>query len=244
VLSSALQARGLVALVVNLVLAVIAYRSGGLDRIGSFVGALLGTVIFLSLGGAGYALLAAFYVLGSGATRIGLARKQSRGIAQDDSGRRSARNVIANGGVATAWALVALLTPFDDAAVLAVAAALAAATGDTLASEVGQLTGGRTVLITGFSRVSPGTGGGISLSGSLAGVGGATLIAVLGGALGLFDGAAVKVVALAGLLGVFADSLLGATLERRGWLSNEGVNFSATLAASFAVLLWFLFGAG
>ena len=28
------------------------------------------------------------------------------------------------------------------------------------------------------------------------------------------------------------DSLLGATLQRRGWINNEAVNFFATLAAA------------
>jgi uncharacterized membrane protein len=34
--------------------------------------------------------------------------------------------------------------------------------------------------------------------------------------------------------GLFFDSLLGATLERRGWIGNDLVNFSSTL---FAALL-------
>lgn len=200
----------------------LAYWAGGLDRIGSASGMLVGTLVYLSLGGAGYALLAAFYILGSGATRVGLVRKQSRGLAQPDSGRRSARNVIANSGVAVAWSVVALLTPFGDAAVLAFGAALAAATGDTLASEFGQLVGGRTRLIINLSRVKPGTEGGVSLWGSLAGLGGSISIAALGGWLGLYAGAVVPVVALAGVLGVFVDSLLGATLERQGGARQRG----------------------
>jgi uncharacterized membrane protein len=36
--------------------------------------------------------------------------------------------------------------------------------------------------------------------------------------------------------GMFFDSLLGATLERRGWLNNDGVNFLSTAsAAGFAL---------
>ena len=237
-LSDAIAERWLVAIAINLVLGALAYRAGGLDRTGSASGMLLGIVLYLSLGAAGYALLAAFYILGSGATRLGPVRERSRGLAQADSGRRSARNVIANAGVAVAWAVVALLTPFRDAAVPACAAALAAATGDTLASELGQLVGGRTRLITDLSPVEPGTEGGVSLWGSLAGLGGSVTIAALGGWLGLYAGAVVPAVALAGVLGIFADSLLGATLERRGLLDNEGVNFAATLAASLAVVWW------
>jgi uncharacterized membrane protein len=39
-------------------------------------------------------------------------------------------------------------------------------------------------------------------------------------------------VAAAGFLGTVIDSLLGATLERRRWLGNNGVNLLSTLAAA------------
>jgi uncharacterized membrane protein len=39
-----------------------------------------------------------------------------------------------------------------------------------------------------------------------------------------------------GVFGLFFDSLLGATLERRGWLNNDAVNFLSTAsAAAFAL---------
>jgi uncharacterized membrane protein len=41
-----------------------------------------------------------------------------------------------------------------------------------------------------------------------------------------------------GIFGLFFDSLLGATLEERGWLNNDGVNFLSTMsAAGFALVL-------
>jgi uncharacterized membrane protein len=36
----------------------------------------------------------------------------------------------------------------------------------------------------------------------------------------------------AGVLGLFFDSLLGATLERRGWIGNDLVNFASTAFAA------------
>ena len=44
----------------------------------------------------------------------------------------------------------------------------------------------------------------------------------------------VAVVAAAGVAGTLADSVLGATLERRGLLDNEGVNFASTLCGALA----------
>jgi uncharacterized membrane protein len=44
------------------------------------------------------------------------------------------------------------------------------------------------------------------------------------------------IVVLAGAAGLFFDSLLGATLERRGWLGNDLVNFASTLFAAALAL--------
>jgi uncharacterized membrane protein len=41
---------------------------------------------------------------------------------------------------------------------------------------------------------------------------------------------------VAGVLGLFFDSLLGATMERRGWLGNDLVNFSSTAFAAVVSL--------
>jgi uncharacterized membrane protein len=40
-----------------------------------------------------------------------------------------------------------------------------------------------------------------------------------------------------GVFGLFFDSLLGATLERRGWLNNDAVNFLSTASAAALALL-------
>jgi uncharacterized membrane protein len=41
---------------------------------------------------------------------------------------------------------------------------------------------------------------------------------------------------LAACAGLFFDSLLGATVERRGWLGNDLVNFASTLFTALAAL--------
>ena len=45
--------------------------------------------------------------------------------------------------------------------------------------------------------------------------------------------------ALGAVGGLFVDSLLGATAERRGWLNNDAVNFLSTVAAAVIAALFF-----
>jgi uncharacterized protein (TIGR00297 family) len=91
-------------------------------------------------------------------------------------------------------------------------------------------------MLTTLRKVEPGTDGAISVAGTLAGfVAGA--VVSLAGTLALGGGWEMFWIAGAGgVFGFFFDSLLGATLERRGWLNNDAVNFLSTAsAAAFAL---------
>ncbi|MCP4662617.1 MAG: TIGR00297 family protein [bacterium] len=219
---------------VSLLAAFVAYGARAVDRSGAVAGWVLATTIFTFLGWRGLVLLVAFVALGSGTTRLGYQRKAAAKLAQAGGGRRSARHAVANAGVASLVAVVAATTPYPELYLPAFVAALAAATGDTVSSEIGQLRGRRTVLITNLAPVEPGTDGGISLAGSLAGLAGSLAVAALGHAVGFYPLGGIVVVTVAAAIGVTVDSLLGATLERRGLLDNDGVNFANTLAAALA----------
>lgn len=185
------------------------------------------------------------------ATRIGRAKKERLGTAEARQGRAAAQ-IAANLGVAAlaasefaqSWAAdrgwaahAALAEPLFTAAL----AALAEAAADTVSSELGQVFGGRPRLILGFRPVEPGQDGAVSWAGTLAGVAAAAAIAGVG-AWALRGSAEMFALSCAGgVAGLFFDSLLGATLERRGWLNNDAVNFLSTAAAAAAALA--LFGA-
>jgi uncharacterized protein (TIGR00297 family) len=220
------------ALGVNAVLAVLAYAIRGVDRSGAVVGLLLGALIWASLGWAGWLLLLAFFVLGTACTKLGYRKKAAAKLAQEKGGRRSARHAIANGGVAAACALFAAVTPYPEVFALALAGALATAAADTAGSEIGQLWGRRTFLITTLRPVPRGTQGAVSVEGTLAGIAASLVVAALGAWGGLYAWSGVALVMVAAFLGTVLESVVGATLERRGLLDNEAVNFLNTLVGA------------
>ena len=237
---AALVRRLVIGLVANAVIAALAMFAGSIDVLGALSAVVIGTTITVGTGPAGLAVMVAFFVVGSAATRLGYRVKAARGIAQERGGARGWRNAWANGGVPALLALFAGLTPpgLRELYALAYAAAVATAAADTCSSEIGKAYGRRTFLITTLRPVAPGTEGAVSLEGTLAGAAGALLVASVGGALGLYPWALVALVALAGLLGSLAESVIGTVAERRGWLDNDLLNaLNTALGAGIVVVL-------
>lgn len=221
-----LARRALAGLAINGAIAVLARRTGSIDVPGALSAVAIGTLITAGAGLSGYALILAFFVVGSAVTRLGYRIKAGRGIAQERGGARGWRNAWANGGVPALLALVAGMTPEPGRSlfVLAYAGSLATASADTCSSEVGKAYGRRTFLITTLQPVAPGTEGAVSLEGTLAGVAGSAAVAFLGAGLGLYGAPAAAVATLAGVLGSLAESVIGTVAERRGWLDNDQLN--------------------
>src|SRR6185295_7990697 len=181
----------------------------------------------------------AFFVIGSAATKLGYRVKAARGIAQEKGGARGWRNAWANGGVPAALALLAAMVPhLRGLYAIAYAAAVATAAADTCSSEVGKAYGRRTFLITTLRPVPPGTEGAISAEGTIAGLVGAILVGLVGATFGLYGPAAIVLVALAGLLGSLAESVLGTVAEKRGWLDNDLLNaVNTAIGAALVVMM-------
>jgi uncharacterized protein (TIGR00297 family) len=237
-----LPLRLLLAAVINGALAGAAYAARTVNRSGVVAGFCVGFAIYAFLDWRGFLLLLAFFVIGSACTKYGYKRKAAAKLAQEEGGRRGARHAFANAGVATACALFAAVTPYPVLFGLAFAAAFATAAADTASSEIGQLLGRRTFLITTFRPVPRGTEGAVSVEGTLAGIFASLILAVLGAAVGLYGWNGVLPVVLAAFVGTTFESVVGAALEKRQLLDNEALNFLNTLvgalvAAAFAPFL-------
>ena len=195
----------------------------------------------------GLSPLILLFVLTHAATRF----RRRRKVAIEDEEQRRGRNaaqVIANLGVAAVVGLQyywvhrgapqlqtgTLVFPLLQVPMLS---ALAEATADTVSSEIGRAIGGTPFLLLNLSRVPPGTDGAISAMGTLAGVAAAFAIAVTGAPTLDMHTRQIAHVVIAATAGLFFDSLLGATLERRGWIGNDGVNFASTLFAALVAIV-------
>lgn len=232
----------LLAAAVNLTLGTVAWRLGAVSRSGYLGGTVVGTLI-LAMGGWGaYLSLCTFFALGSGATRWGYRYKEQRGLAQDDGGRRGARHALANCGTGLGLAFLLPFVPGSWAAI-GLVAAFATAASDTLSSEIGQLYGRRAYLPTSFRRVEPGTEGAVSIEGTLAGIVGSAVLALVGWAAGMYPIAAVVIVVGAAFVGSWVESLVGATWGGDARIGNETMNFLNTVVgAATAILLALAWG--
>ena len=205
----------------------------------------VGAAVFWGLGWRGVLLLFAFLISGSILTRVSTGR----------GARRTARQVLANGGVA---ALAALFGSWP-----VVAGALAAAAADTWATEFGSFSPIPPRLITTWNVVARGVSGGVTALGTAGGVAGAAVMAGLAHVLAPASAGRVAIIAAAGVAGMIGDSVLGATAQGvyecaacsarfedaravchepvrriRGWrwLDNDAVNLAATLVGAGVML--------
>lgn len=230
--------RALWALGFTVAFALSARRLRAVTVSGAVAGGVLAFLLFFAGGPGTFAALIAVFLLTWATTRIGHRRKRQLGTAEAQSGR-SASQIIANIGIAAAAALAGLATGHPAAWLVAATAALAEAAADTTSSEVGQAVSDSAYLITHFRPVPVGTDGGISLAGTLAGVAAALAVATVAWAARIIATHWWLPAAAAGTLGMFVDSFLGASLERRRLLNNDAVNLLSTIvAALFALFLY------
>jgi uncharacterized protein (TIGR00297 family) len=215
------------------------FRLGAVDRKASIAGAALGALVWCSLGWRGWLPLAAMIGASLIATRVALWHQVERGPGEQRGGRRSAGQITAKGGWAAGLACLAGLQPDEALWPILFAGALAAAAADTLATELGSLSAGRTLVLWRLRRGPAGTAGGVSLVGTAAAVAGAVLVAGVC-AMVLLSPAAAASVALAGILAAILESLYAPPLEAVGLSTHTLSNLLLTMTG--AVLAGLLTG--
>ena len=223
-----------ISVLISLIFAVFGRAVRGVTSRGAVGGAGVCFTLIIAAGPSGFAALLVVFVLTWLATRYGYARKQSLGTAERRTGRTAAQ-VLANLGVASICAVLYIFIGKDARLLIALIAALAEAAADTVSSEIGKAIGGVPRLITNWKRVAAGTDGAITVAGTAAGFVAAIAVSLAGVA----GWHAVLTCVAAGVIGMMSDSFLGATVERRGLLDNNAVNFFST---AIAAMIGFLIG--
>lgn len=250
----------LVAIALNttlLAIAIIAPKKLLTDA-GQVHGWLLGVIIWGCLGWQGYAVVMFYFLVGSGVTRIGKAQKEAEGIAEKRSGARGPENVWGSALTATLCAVGVLALsilgetgdilgetgkmPVPQSVIslllLGYAASFCTKLSDTCASEIGKAYGKRTFLITTLQPVPRGTEGAVSLEGTIAGIVGSILMALVSSAVGLIDLTGVAFCVIAAFIATNIESVIGATVQSKfEWLTNEVVNFFNTLIGAIAAIV-------
>lgn len=217
--------------------AVWSYTSGKLTLSGAVTGALIGFLIYTGAGIVCFLMLTFFFTVGSAATKWQRDKKALMNAEDTHKSGRTAAQVLANGGVAALLGVLAWLQPEHLAlAQLMIAGSFAAATADTLSSELGTVYGRRFYNIITLKKDTRGLDGVISLEGTLIGIIGSAVIAAIY-SLGFGWDMHFLVIILAGFTGNVVDSILGAWLERKGLIGNNMVNFLNTLMGAITCVV-------
>ena len=245
-------------------IAMAGYRARALNWSGAVAAGIMGTVAVVA-GWRWAFILIAYFGVSSLLSRIGARRKRERleGVV-DKTGARDATQVLANGFPFLFSALMAIIISPDRLFLWMTCAAgsLAASAADTWATEIGTLVGHAPRSILTLRRMAVGESGGVTVPGWCAALAGAAFVGGVAVLAGL-DKSAFPFILAGGIAGAAADSVVGASIQRRSWcdacgrktemrihdcgaatrhvgglawLENDGVNLIATITG--AVIPW------
>ncbi len=206
---------------------------------GVLSGILMGLLIVSFTDFRWFLIMLLFFILGGAFTKYKYGYKRAIGIAEGGGGARGYKNVFGNGLAALVFA-IAFGIIGNRLILVAYLGAVATATGDTLASEIGQTYKKLPRLITDLTKVPHGTDGGVTILGEFAALGGAAVVSIASILLGVGSLGTLIPTILGGFFGANFDSILGATFERKHYLTNSSVNFFATVAGAIASVIIFL----
>ena len=232
-------------------ISLIAYKLRLLSFSGMIAAAFTGGAVFAFGGISASVLLLIFFLSGSSLGKMNQAKGE----------RRNWKQVLCNGAI-PALAVIIILFRHDlrEEMSLLFLGALATATADTWATEIGMRFGKRIYNIVTFHPMTKGLSGGISLVGILASAIGAFVIGAVSlikfldddPLCGLVLVKVIPVITISGFCGALLDSIIGATLQAKFRLPDglvteirtesaiqySGVTFITNNATNLIATLW------
>lgn len=235
----------LFSIILNLVIAVVAYKKKALDFSGSFIAVIMGIVIFMTAGPISWLMLMLFFASSSLITQFKKTYK-SRLSSEYRKTRRNYKQVLENGLIPMILSIV-FFTTKSDAVLLTTIATIAINCADTWSSEIGVLNKGKTISIITLKQIKKGESGGISLLGTVVSLLGAAFIAIsfillkaiFSNESASFISTGLIGITLVGFIGCMVDSLLGATIQAES-VSNGMVNLLSNIIGGLIGFVFFL----
>ncbi|KAJ0801553.1 hypothetical protein HanPI659440_Chr03g0118541 [Helianthus annuus] len=217
----------------------------GLSVSGIGAAFLLGTLTWRGFGPSGFLLVAVYFVIGTGVTKIKMAQKEAQGVAEKRKGRRGPGSVIGSSAAGCVCALLSIYgfggETFSRLCELGFVASFCTKLSDTVSSEIGKAYGKTTYLVTTFKVVPRGTEGAVSVEGTVAGVVASILLASVACLLGEINVVEAVICVLASQIANVGESVIGAVLQDKEgfkWLNNDAVNvINISLGCILAILI-------
>ena len=192
------------------VITLISLRLKFLDRKGLAASVIVGFLVYAFGGRIYFAALFLFFIVSSVATVYRVRRVRLDYV--EKSWERGWRNVAANGLTASLTAVISSFYASCNPMVLAsYLGAIGTSFADTLATEIGLLSPRNPRLITSMKGTQPGTPGAVSTYGYMGSILALTALTPFPILCGRQD--LIPILFISGLIGVTADSLLGATIQ-------------------------------
>ena len=230
-----------VEIVITAILSVEVYKLHCLSKSGALASLVVGVLLAVFGSVNAYFIMTFFVIVSFFATLKDIDKKIAMGLQEGQFGERGWKNVTAVAIPPVLFTILHYFMIIDDMTyIIAFLTSVVVAASDTIASEIG-VKDPKAYLITTFKEVPPGTDGGISKKGTLISTLAALVTSVIGWiAMTASINVLVLIPFLFGVFGNLLDSLFGATIETKGWISKYTNNWSTELISGvLAAALWY-----
>jgi uncharacterized protein (TIGR00297 family) len=244
----------IISLSVCILLGLFTYMRRILDLRGSVMAAVLGVFLIIWSDFFWFLMMLTFLFASYWVTMWKYSKKTELGLGEGEKGERGIVNVLANGIIP--FSIAVFSGPLNEISSglpgMLFLVAISIATADTFASEIGVLAKNPRLITDPGTIVEPGVNGGVTLLGNVAALVGALVVSLVGlllmtdmfmdtGIHELRAGIPIVMIPLVlGWVGCQLDSVLGATLQNKGVIGNNMVNFITILAMVLATAPFYI----